>query len=416
MNNITVAIEEQDDHMAKVKIYVNGLSPVLIGGRTKYQRIRLNAGTLPVKDWDHRLNRPSMAFSKRDGGVLHRTIDMICLNAQRAYMEAPMKTAGEVRERYDTFLGKKKLVERRSTYLTDVVQGWIEKGGRSAHTIHTYIVFKRKVEAFERNDRAKLDLGKATLEELEDFLRWVQVTDKLAPNTMATQQKFLNMALNELRESGLPVAKRLKSYAFKTPKKDVLDWSELARVFHFQPRNRTEANAQTILVGLCLSGVRISDTYLLFKSIARRGPVLCADFVQTKNSERHPVTVSPIIFEPIRVLIERNGPPDRISEKHIRVSTKRLLKAVGVEKEVQVHSFRRSFVGLFLSIGISDWVLAKLNTGHIMSASGNGRGMLHSYNHAGMMITQRTMIEMLRLVDIKQTGGLQLLSEEVCPS
>jgi len=42
--------------------------------------------------------------------------------------------------------------------------------------------------------------------------------------------------------------------------------------------------------------------------------------------------------------------------------------------------------------------------------------MLHSYNHAGMMMVQRTMIEMLRLVDIKQTGGLQLLSEEVCPS
>lgn len=415
MYNVNVALEERDETTSTVKICLYGLAPIQIGQKVKYQRVRLNAGVIPTRSWDATISRPTQSYSKQDGGSLHRSIDFMCLTLQRAYMESPHKTAQAVRTKYDELMGKGKVVQQKSTMLLDIVRAWETRDDRSAHTIHTYTVFGRKVAEFERRQRTKIDLSKATTEELEDFLHWIQSTDGLGNNTMATQQKFVNMALNEMRDAGLSAAKCLKSYSFKTPTKAVLEWSELKQVIDHVPRSPTDALAQTICVGLCLGGVRISDTYLMFNSISKRGNVLSAEFVQTKNSMRHPVTVGPVIWEPLRLLLERNGPVDRISEKHIRVSTKKLLKAVGVGKDLQVHSFRRSFVGLFLSIGISDWLIAKVNTGHVMSASGSGRGMLHSYNHSGLMVARRSLVEAVRKVPLKQTCGIQLLSDDVCP-
>ncbi len=412
MSNLTITLEEQDERTSTVKIYVNGLAPIRAGGRVKYQRLRLNAGVIPTRDWDHRMGRPSAAFSRRDGGTLHRTIDLTCLNVQRAYMECPVKTAKAVRARYDELLGRKHQVAHTSTFLLDIVEGWIRKGEMSNHTQHTYSGFARKVEDHERRSRAKLDLSVVTTQELEAFLQWIRKSYKLASNTMATQQKFVNKALNEVRGSGVPVCKNVKVYGFTTPKKDILDWEDLAKICTYVPKSRTEANAQTLLVAICLSSVRISDIWLHLRSIEKRSGVLCSDFIVTKNASKHPVNVSPIVFEPVRLLLERNGTPPHVSEIHVRRSIKALLAAVGITKHVQVHSLRRSFVSLSLSLGlIPDHLLARVFTGHRMVGE---KSIFHSYNHASMGVAQKTVIALLRMIDPKQTGGLQLLSEEVC--
>ncbi|QQR86883.1 MAG: hypothetical protein IPJ76_01265 [Flavobacteriales bacterium] len=403
--------------MAMVKVYLNGLSPIREGNRMKYQRLRFNAGMIPAKNWDPILCRPSAAFSKRDGGTLHRSIDFICLNLQRAYAETPMKTAAAVRKRYDELLGKGVLVQRKSTLLLDVVEGWRKRDDRDAHTIHTYTVFGRKVEEYERNQGTRLDLADLTADDLVRFLKWVQSTYSLSPNTMATQNKFVNMALREMRDHGVAVPKSVKMHSFVTPKVEVLDWNEVARIQACEPDSRTEVTAKLILIGLLTSGVRISDTYLYFRSMAKRNGILCADFICSKNAKRHPVTVGPIVFEPVRALLQQYGEPARISEKHIRSSTKDFVQKAGIQKAIQVHSLRRSFVSNFLALGIHDHLLMKCNTGHVLKGElggGGGRGMLHSYNHGGMTIAQRTMIQMLRLVDQKQTAGIELLSPAVC--
>ena len=413
MSNISVALEKKDEQTSVIKVYVNGMAPVEVRGKVKYQRLRLNAGTINTKDWDFRVGRPSASFTKRDGGTLQRSIDLKCLYVQRAYLECPTKTAEAVRERYDELLGRKRQIARTSTLLLDIVRGWFEKGDKSAHTLSTYVVFSRKVEDYERKHGIKLDLAKVTTEELQAFLRWSMSRFHLAPNTMASLQKLVNMALNEMRTAEVSVCKNVKLYAFRTPKKDVLEWPELARVIAYVPKSRTEANAQTILVALCLSAARISDTWQLLKTIGMRGGVLCSDYTCTKNADRHPVAVSPIIFEPVRALLEKNGMPEHISDKHIRISVKKLLVAVGIEKSIEVHSLRRSFVSLFLSLGVvPDHLLARCFSGHAMSSG--AKSIFHAYNHATMTTAQRTVIQLLRMVDTKQTGGIQLLSGAMC--
>jgi hypothetical protein len=96
----------------------------------------------------------------------------------------------------------------------------------------------------------------------------------------------------------------------------------------------------------------------------------------------------------------------------VRRSIKDLVQAVGIEKHIEVHSLRRSFVSLFLSLGVvPDHLLARVFTGHRMAGE---KSVFHAYNHASMVTAQRTVIQMLRLVDRKQTAGIELLSPAVC--
>jgi hypothetical protein len=413
MNNISVVLEKIDAHQSRVRVVVSGLSPVLSNGKVRYRRLRFTAGTIQTKDWDSLINRPSAAHSKKDGGVLHRSIDLLCLNVQRAYIESQPKTAEAVKERYEELIGRKRVEEPASTLLLEVARGWVAKREVADHTIHTYIGLVRKVEEYERSSRVRLDLGKVAAKDLIDFLRWVHQSYTLAPNTMASCQKLINKALNEVRQHGISTCPKVKLYAYSTPKKEVLDWADLERICRYQPKSRTEANAQTLCVAIALSSVRISDVWLHVLSIKKRSGVLCSEFIITKNSHRHPVSVSPIIFEPVRLLLERNGMPQHISEMHLRRSIKALVRAAGVEKNVEVHSLRRSFVSLFLSIGVvPDHLLARVFTGHQMAGE---RTIFHNYNHASMLTAQLTVIKLLQMVDSKQTSGLALLSPEVCP-
>jgi len=413
MSTISVGIERKDETYSYIKVYVNGMAPIDTGGRIKYQRLRFNVGVARTKDWDSRSGRLTTAFSRRDGGALQREIDLKMLHIGRAYHETETKSPEAVRDRYMELLGKKRRVVKKSTLLHDIVRGWIEKADKDQHTIRTYVVFRRKLEAFEMRQANKLDLAKVSTEELNAFLQWCETSYRLAGNTMASLQKLLNKALNEVRAANIPVCRNVKRFAFRAPDKEVLEWSELAQVIAYSPKNRTESTAQTILCGLALSGARISDTYRFFDSIEMRNGVLCASFTCRKNESRHPVAVSPIVFEPVREMIERNGLPERISEKHIRSSVKQLLVAAGVLKKIEIHSLRRSFVSLFLGLGVvPDHLLARCFTGHSMG--GGARSIFHNYNRATLSGTQRTTLGLLRLVPQNQTGGLCLLSEKVC--
>lgn len=412
MSTVTVGLEKKDEMHSFIKVYVNGMAPLIIGSKVRYQRLRFNAGVVATKDWDARAGRLSSAFSRRDGGNLQREIDLKMLCVGRAYHEVDVKTPEAVRERYLELLGRKRRVVRKSTLLLDIVRGWIAKADKAPHTVRTYVVFSRKVEDHEIRHGQKLDLISASTEDLNAFLTWCMNKYRLADNTMASAQKLVNMALNEMRAADIKVCGNVKRYSFRPPEKQVLEWEELAQVLAYQPEDRTEATAQTLLVALCLSGARISDTYRLLESICIRNGVLCAAFTCRKNEARHPVSVSPIVFEPVRQLIERNGVPDKISEKHIRTSLKRLLASAGVQKSIEVHSLRRSFVSLFLGLGVvPDHLLARCFTGHAIG--GGARSIFHSYNRATMASAHRTVIQLLRLVPESQTGGLKLLSDEV---
>lgn len=408
-----MGIERKDDRSSFVKVYVNGMAPLVMGGRVKYQRLRFNVGVINTKDWDSQSARVTTAYSRKDGGNLQREIDLKMLYIGRAYHESIEKTPEAVRERYLELLGRKRRVVQKSTLLLDIVRGWITKGGKAGHTIRTYLVFSRKVEDYEAKLGRKLDLGSVTTDELDAFLQWCMATYELAGNTMASIQKLVNKGLNEARAANVIVCGNVKRYSFRAPDKQILEWSELAQVLAYSPQSKTEATAQTILVTLCLTGARISDTYRLFDSIEVRNGVLCAAFTCHKNEARHPVAVSPIIFEPVRQLIERNGLPDKISEKHIRTSVKRLLASAGVKKSIEIHSLRRSNVSLFLGLGtLPDHLWARCFTGHAIG--GGARSIFHAYNRATMASAHRTVVQLLRMVDTKHTGGLQLLSEAVC--
>lgn len=413
MSTISVGIERKDDRSSFVKVYVNGMAPLVMGGRVKYQRLRFNVGVINTKDWDSQSARVTTAYSRKDGGNLQREIDLKMLYIGRAYHESIEKTPEAVRERYLELLGRKRRVVQKSTLLLDIVRGWITKGGKAGHTIRTYVVYSRKVEDYEAKLGRRLDLASASTEDLEEFLLWCQTRYRLAQNTMAALQKLTNMALNEMREGEVRVCANVKRYTFRPPEKQILEWEDLARILAYEPKDRTETAAQTILGALCLSGARISDTYRLLESIDTRNGILCASFTCRKNETRFPVAVSPIIFEPVRQLVERNGLPPRISEKHIRTSIKRLLRSVGIDKEVEVHSLRRSFVSLFLGLGVlPDHLLARCFTGHAIA--GGARSIFHGYNRATMASAHRTILQLLRLVPVDQTGGMVLLSDKVC--
>lgn len=412
MNHITVALEALDAELSRIRIHVHGLAPIVGNGKVRYQRLRFTVGCIPTKDWNRHINRPSVAYSRRDGGVLHRAIDLTYLNVQRAYLEAPQKTADAVRDRYQELLGVKRIEDQKSTLLTDVILGWIAKRAVAEHTIHTYIGFLRKVEEYQRRTRLAIDLAQVEPSDLIDFLQAVQQHGRLSHNSMASVQKLLNKALNEVRAAGVQTCPKVRLFQYKTPKKEVLDWGDIAKVLAYEPRSPKEASAQTILVAMALSSVRISDLWNHLGSIKLRSGVLCSEFTVAKNRDRHPVSVSPIVFQPVWNLLQRNGMPQRISEIHVRRCIRDLVRSVGLDKDIEVHSLRRSFVSLFLGLGVvPDHLLARVFTGHRMAGE---KSVFHAYNHASMVTAQRTVIQLLRMVDQKQTAGIELLSPEIC--
>ena len=410
MNNIAVGLHAKNATISVVRVTVSGFTPIAQGGRTVYGRLRIKVGEIPTSQWDGRFHRPTAAFSRRDGGALHRSIDMAVLNLQRAYHEATMKTTSAVRIRYDELLGKRIVTRKGSTLLSEVVQNWSLDRTKNEATLITYRVFLKKLKDYERNTGVNIDMAHTTQGELQGFLSWCVDKDSLSLNSAWKLQKAVNKAIGEVKKEGVRLDP-ISVYAYRTPRKEVLDWEDVARIVRYEPRTRSEADYQVIVVAMALSSVRISDLWLFLRNIDRRGGLLCSEVVVTKHP--HP-TISPIVFEPLRVLLERNGMPAYRTEQLVRRGVAKLLRSIGIGKQVQIHSLRRSFVSNFLALGlIPDHLLARVFTGHAISGD---RSIFHRYNHAGMLTAQMTVIQLLRMVDTKQTGGLELLSDHVCLS
>lgn len=412
MNNLSISLVPNNG-VASVRVTINGLAATIDAkGMKSYPRISLTAGSIPEKEWDAKKERPKASFSRTDGGNLHRAIDTVYAMAARAYIEAENKTAEAVKTRFNELSGKGQVVVKRNpSLLSSIVEGWIASDEVKDGTKATYRVFMDRVAAYERASGKTMDLAKVKQEDLLGLLSYM--TKKgFAPNTISGTRKHLNKAVLQVRKEGIQI-ERVEGFGFKTVKKEVLDWADLGKLNAYEPATRSELVYKTMAMAFALSSVRISDIYQFLHpdNIKVRGGILCSEFVVTKAP--HP-TVCPIVFEPVRKLLEELGEPvPHRSEQLLRRGIAKLLINAGITKKLEIHSIgRRSFVSNFLALGVlPDHLLARVFTGHSMSTE---RGIFHAYNHATMGVALRSVVTLLGMVPKEQTGGLELLSDRVC--
>ena len=156
--------------------------------------------------------------------------------------------------------------------------------------------------------------------------------------------------LGEVHGGLAPLGYRTNPYPEDpTGPKEILDRSDLKKVIDFEAKGRLMQDAQTICIAMALTSIRISDLDRLFDNIALRSGVYCSQFKCSKHPNPE---VAPIIFSPVQKLIQRNGMPKKRHENITREAVQSLIKLSGVNKHVELHSLRRSFVSNFLSLGV----------------------------------------------------------------
>ncbi|HEY0976112.1 MAG TPA: hypothetical protein VGE21_01470 [Flavobacteriales bacterium] len=408
MAKINVNVEQKHGKNS-VRLTVTGFAPIEVEGKLKYERLSYSLGTIDVDGWDEVISRPTREHSKKDGGMLHRSIDRTCSLLERAFVESPEKTMTAVRSRYEDLAGLKTIkVVKASLNAVAIVRAW-ENEAENYNTMRSYRVFASKLEEYQKKKAAILDLDKMKQGDLLNLMEWLAKRDGINSNSQGTQRKHINKLVNQVRKKhGLSHLMPIEGFRFRTTPKEVLDWSDVRRIVDHTPATKSEADYRVLCLLYLLTSIRISDTWQCLKAIEVRNNILCSTFRTTKGD----VEVSPIIFEPLRVALEANGGEVAYrTEQLIRRGIAKLLAKLELPN-VQVHSMRRSFVGNFLFLGLSDHSLAKVFTSHSMN-SGDSK-IFHSYNHSSLAVAQRSILNQLRNVPLSETCGVELLSDKVC--
>jgi hypothetical protein len=280
--------------------------------------------------------------------------------------------------------------------LSDMVARWVEGG--KASTAKQYKSFATML--LRRG--CDVDMAQATD---ADMVRVLGALSKgLAPNTAWSRQKLLNKAIREANKAGRSLATLHAAKLRTATGKEVLSWGELAVLLMYRPLSPSEADYKTIAVGMALTGCRIGDLWQMLGSIQERDGVRCALFKCNKPPHRE---VSPIVFAPFGECLEKYGIPWQRAEQKVRVGVQGVVRAAGIAKHIELHSLRRSFITNFLSLGVvPEHLLAKVFTGHSM---GGELRIFHGYDRATFGTHQRTVMQLLRIVEEARTGGVRLL-------
>jgi hypothetical protein len=244
-----------------------------------------------------------------------------------------------------------------------------------------------------------------TQKELVLFLGWMEENYRLKENSMWSQQKQLNKAINQAVDELKVDLKTVRAYKLSTATgKEILHWNELALLEMYRPLSPSEGDYKTIAIGMALTGCRISDLWKMLGTIKKRDGVLCSLFKCSKPP--HP-EVSPIIFKPLMECLEKYGMPKVRSEQKTRIGVQSVIRSAGIDKHIELHSLRRSFITNFLSLGvIPEYLLAKVFTGHSL---GGEMRIFHSYDRAVFRERQESILKLLEMVDKDRTCGVVLV-------
>jgi integrase len=363
--------------------------------------------------WSSRTGRPTPAFSKADGFILEKQLLDLAFKMNMAIQQAQQDgrmTPEEVRRIYQGLTAtatKRIVVKTQAARATDMavveMLKEFEAKAESPLTVASYAAFRAKVEKFD----PKITVCGITDGWREEFLAWVKGVHKLKDSSMWTACKHLCKILNEGKRRKMPVqADAEQRFKIRPKQTDVLTWDEIARIIRWRPKTERLEQIKVILLGLAFTGCRIGDRNRMFESVAMRNGVMCASFHTAKKcGDEHPL-VMPLIPLPMVQVLAKHGTPRRRNENDIRVGFDEVMKACKIPKHITPHDCRRTLITLLLQAGISDYLIAKVWSGH--SVKGGDRGILFGYDQGTVAAAQQTALRVLRSLGTDLTGGMKL--------
>ena len=403
------------DKQGRLSYLVQGFVQQQVDGTVKYDRLRISAGeTIDELEWDFRSQRPMQTYSARDRYHLHHKLDRHCGWLHQAYVttDPAQRTTAAVKAAYHQLAGtvKKKTIipsgkqkkQNNSTLLTDMVDQWVNEC--KTGTANLYNAFGQKVKDFEAyNHNRKVDLAKFDQTTYEYFIAFCQTKLELNQPALWNVQKHLNKAIRQAKKKGIPTTAFPSSQIkYQAPTKDYLDWGEYKLLIDHKPTSPKMRNTQAIVCLMMFTGIRISDLHNLVDNIKEREGMIVSQFRCTKSPSPEVMPVLPLPTHRFLKQDIRIG-----SEQHLRKDIKQLMQEVGIDKHIQPHSLRRSWISNLLILGsIPEYLIAKVYTGHQM---GKQQSIFQGYNQAGLVKQAKLISKMLHNVDPSETAGIKLI-------
>lgn len=234
-------------------------------------------------------------------------------------------------------------------YLTDIIQENIEgkkKRKESPNTIRTYKSRLKLIQRYmDQEVKRELFTDEIDLDFYNDFQEWVYEDYKA--NTFGGLIRVIKATLRKYRRK-IPVHPDIEDDDFRDVKESVeritLNEDEIDRLFSYKGNSKLE-NVRDQAKVLYYGCMRYSDMVKTLEDVGklnvyRKKGELRWDVKQQKTNDFKSIPM----LEPIRDMYEEKNFPKVISNVNLNKYLKELCEAVGIEKKVSSHDFRRSYV------------------------------------------------------------------------
>ncbi|MFH0756916.1 MAG: site-specific integrase [Bacteroidota bacterium] len=240
------------------------------------------------------------------------------------------------------------------------------KGELNESTLKQHRAISNKLKAFS----PELKFTQLDSEFLVQFNRWMKTNQHSGQNTRHNAFKilkiYLNIAVRKKIISHNPLTDKMPEKRAKTSR-EFLTEKEVQDLVSIYNKGILQDNQQKILrhfLFMCFTGLRISDLRSVEMDQVINGTLIYSA-IKTRNSKREIIKVP--LSRTAKRLIRDESPYrlygkifDTYSEQRMRIKIKEIVKLVGVERNISLHTARHTFATMFLRNSKNLAVLQKL--------------------------------------------------------
>jgi integrase len=200
-------------------------------------------------------------------------------------------------------------------------------------TIDHYKTTKRKLEAYEKHDGAFLKLTDISLKFHNSFIEYLEVEEKLNPNTIGGYIDVIRQVCGKAELKGHEINSDYKSSDFFTPSNQTMDTylnlAEIHSIYNHKFDKEYLDNARDWLIIGVWTGLRISDLLKLNKSN------LDGDFIKKDTLKTNFPVIIPKHKHVEQILAKRKGKfPRQISDQNFNKYIKEVCKEAGITHKI----------------------------------------------------------------------------------